>query len=187
VSRLPPVDSRAGPLVAERGWSWQPSRSRTSSSPDRSGGPKAPNAAASRGSSSLLRASDPRIAGQLLDLSPWRPVSGLPPVRRDLSLVVDAPIEAETLGDRVRSALGNRSDDLESVTLLQVTSYEQLPPQARDKLGLGVDQVNALVRIVLRPLDRTLTDDDANRLRDDIYRALHQGPVLELIHGQRRC
>jgi phenylalanyl-tRNA synthetase alpha chain len=129
----------------------------------------------------LLRASDPRIASQLLDLSPWRPVSGLPPVRRDLSLVVDAPIEAETLGDRVRAALGSRSDDLESVTVLQVTLYEQLPPQARDRLRLGVDQVNALVRIVLRPLDRTLTDDDANRLRDDVYRALHQGPVLELI------
>jgi phenylalanyl-tRNA synthetase alpha chain len=133
----------------------------------------------------LLRASDPRIASQLLDLSPWRPVSGLPPVRRDLSLVVDAPIEAETLGDRVRAALGNRSDDVESVTLLQVTPYEQLPPQARDRLGLGVDQVNALVRIVLRPLDRTLTDDEANRLRDDVYRALHQGPVPELINGQR--
>ena len=135
----------------------------------------------------LLRASDPRIASQLLDLSPWRPVSGLPPVRRDLSLVVDAPIEAETLGDRVRTALGNRSDDLESVTLLQVTPYQQLPPQARDRLGLGVDQVNALVRIVLRPLDRTLTDHDANRLRDDVYRALHQGPVPELINSQRRC
>ena len=132
----------------------------------------------------LLRGSDPRIAGQLLDLSPWRPVSGLPPVRRDLSLVVDAPIEAETLGDRVRAALGTRSDDLESVTLLHVTPYEQLPPQARNRLRLGVDQVNALVRIVLRPLDRTLTDDDANRLRDDIYRALHQGQVPELIHGQ---
>jgi phenylalanyl-tRNA synthetase alpha chain len=133
----------------------------------------------------LLRASDPRIASQLLDLSPWRPVSGLPTIRRDLSLVIDAPIEAETLGDRVRAALGRRSDDLQSVTLLQVTPYEQLPTQARVRLGLGVDQVNALVRIVLRPLDRTLTDDDANRLRDDIYRALHQGPVPELIHGQR--
>jgi phenylalanyl-tRNA synthetase alpha chain len=129
----------------------------------------------------LLRASDPRIASQLLDLSPWRRVSGLPPVRRDLSLVVDAPIEAETLGDRVRAALGSRSDDLESVTLQQVTPYDQVPPQARDRLGLRVDQVNALVRIVLRPLDRTLTDDKANRLRDEVYRALHQGPVLELI------
>ena len=48
----------------------------------------------------LLRASDPRIASQhLLDLSPWRPVSAYSPVRRDLSLVVDAPIEAEALGD----------------------------------------------------------------------------------------
>ena len=33
----------------------------------------------------LLRATEPRIAGQMLDPSPYRPVSSMPPVRRDLS------------------------------------------------------------------------------------------------------
>jgi phenylalanyl-tRNA synthetase beta subunit len=37
----------------------------------------------------LLRSTEPRIAAQLFDLSPWRPVSCQPPVRRDLSIVVD--------------------------------------------------------------------------------------------------
>ena len=33
----------------------------------------------------LLRSADPRVADQLLDLEPYRPVSSMPPARRDLS------------------------------------------------------------------------------------------------------
>ena len=130
----------------------------------------------------VLRASHPQIAIQLLDLKPWRPVSTLPPVRRDLSLVLAADADIETLGDRVRSALGGRADDLESVNLLARTGYADLPESARQRLGIGPDQTNSLVRIVLRPLDRTLTDSEANGLRDDVYLALHQGPVTEIIN-----
>jgi phenylalanyl-tRNA synthetase alpha chain len=43
--------------------------------------------------------------------------------------------------------------------------------------------VNVLVRLVLQPLDRTLTDAEANALRDRVYLALHQGGVQELIAG----
>ncbi len=128
----------------------------------------------------LLRATEPRAAAQLLDLTPWRPVSALPPVRRDLSLVLAADADVETLGDRVRSALGDRADDLEAVDLLARTGYADLPEAARHRLGLRADQVNALVRIVLRPLSRTLTDAQANALRDEVYLALHEGPVAEL-------
>ena len=38
----------------------------------------------------LLRSADPRIAGQMLDLAAYRPVSSMPPVTRDLSVAVDA-------------------------------------------------------------------------------------------------
>ncbi len=34
---------------------------------------------------------------------------------------------------------------------------------------------NLLVRVVLRHLERSLTDDEANALRDRIYAAVHQG------------
>ncbi len=37
----------------------------------------------------LLRSSDPRISRQLLDLEPYRAVSSMPPVRRDLSLALE--------------------------------------------------------------------------------------------------
>jgi phenylalanyl-tRNA synthetase alpha chain len=127
----------------------------------------------------LLRATDPRIAEQMLDLSPWRQVSMLPPVRRDLSVVTAAGTDDEVLGDRVRSALGADADLLESLTVLARTPHERLPAPARDRLGTVPGQDNVLLRMVLRPLDRTLTDARANAVRDRVYAALHEGPYQE--------
>ena len=114
----------------------------------------------------VLRSTEPRIADQLLDLRPWRPVSSQPPVRRDLSIVTDAPVDAELLGDAVRAALGPAVEDLEAVTVLSSTGWADLPETAHRRLGLRQDQVNVLLRLVLRPLSRTLTDQRANELRD---------------------
>ena len=131
----------------------------------------------------LLRSTDPRVAGQLLDLLPYKEVSSMPPVRRDLSVVVDAAADVsdEVLGDKVRAALGPDADAAESLEVLGETSYDDLPTSARDRLQMTPGQRNLLVRLVLRPVDRTLTDAEANVLRDKVYRALHEGPVLELI------
>lgn len=126
----------------------------------------------------LLRSTDPRVAGQLLDLQPYRPVSDLPAVRRDLSVAVDAGDDAEDLGDRVRDALGDDADAIEAVEVLSATAHDDLPEPARARLGLGPTQKNLLVRLVLRPFDRTLTDAEANELRDRVYAALHQGAVM---------
>ena len=130
----------------------------------------------------LLRATDQRVAGQLLDLATYRPVSQRPPVRRDLSLVVgpDTDATAEALGDRVRLALGPAADAAENVEVLADTGHDALPPAARARLRLEPGQRNVLVRLVLRPVDRTLTDAEANVLRDRVYLALHEGPVAEL-------
>jgi phenylalanyl-tRNA synthetase alpha chain len=125
----------------------------------------------------LLRAGDPRIAGQMRDLERWRPVSAMPPVRRDLSIAVDAGELAEDLGDRVRAALGSRAGAVESVEVRSETRYEELPEAARARLGIAPGQVNMLVRVVLRDLERTLTHEEANKLRDAIYAALHRGAV----------
>jgi len=133
----------------------------------------------------LLRAIEPRIADQLLDLEPWRPVSRLPPIRRDLSIVAEAGVDAESLGDAVRTSLGSRADALESVELVAVTGWAALPPTARHRLGLRPDQVNALVRLTLRPVTATMTDATANVLRDEVYRAIHVGPVQELADPAR--
>ncbi len=128
-----------------------------------------------------LRAQDPRIAGQMLTLDPWRHVSPLPATRRDISVVLDEEEDEETLGDRIRVALGGDTDVVESLEVLGRTTHEDLPEAARSRLGTQVGQVNLLVRIVLRPIDRTLTSEEANAIRNTIYRAVHEGPVLELI------
>ena len=134
-----------------------------------------------------LRSTDPRIQTQMSDLSRWRLVSTLPAVRRDISVVITADQDDETIGDRIRDSLADRIDDIETVTVVARTPHDVLPVAARDRLGTQPGQVNALVRIVIRPLSRTLTDEEANQLRDQIYLAVHEGPVLELITPRTRC
>ena len=85
----------------------------------------------------LLRSADPRIAGQLADLAPWRPVSAMPPVRRDLSVAVAADDTAEDQGDRVRDALGPDATAVEEVTVLAETPQGRLPSQAVTRLGIA--------------------------------------------------
>ena len=111
------------------------------------------------------------------DLGLYRPVSNRPAIARDLSIAVDDTDAAEELGDRVRAALGDRADAVEAVEILSETPGAELPTVARERLGLRPGQKNVLVRVVLRHPDRTLTRDEANTLRDDVYDALHRGTV----------
>jgi phenylalanyl-tRNA synthetase alpha chain len=127
----------------------------------------------------LLRSADPRIASQMLDLEPYRPVSSMPAVRRDLSLVLADEDTPEELGDAVRAALGERAELVESVEVRSETPYRELPAAAVARLGIAPGQKNVLLRVVLRALDRTLTHEECNVLRDDIYAALHRGSSWE--------
>jgi phenylalanyl-tRNA synthetase alpha chain len=127
----------------------------------------------------LLRSADPRIASQMLDLEPYRPVSSMPAVRRDLSLVLGEEDTPEELGDAVRAALGKRAELVESVEVRSETPYQALPAAAVARLGIAPGQKNVLLRVVLRALERTLTHEECNVLRDDIYAALHRGASWE--------
>jgi len=123
----------------------------------------------------LLRSADPRIAGQMQDLTAYQPVSSMPPVTRDLSVAVDPGEDEETLGDRVRDALGPDASCVEAVSVLSATPCDRLPAAAARRLGARPGQQNLLVRVVLRDLEQTLTDQAANALRDRVYAAVHQG------------
>lgn len=127
----------------------------------------------------LLRSTDPRVARQMLDLLPYRPASAQPAIRRDLSVAVASVEDEETLGGRVRDALGGDASCVEEVAVLATTAYEDLPEGAIRRLGARPGQKNVLVRVVLRDLDTTLTDERANALRDRIYDALHEGEAHE--------
>ena len=127
----------------------------------------------------LIRSTDARISAQMCDLTPYRPVSSMPAVQRDLSIVVARDVDAEQLGDGVRAALGDRSDLVESIAVQSETPYDALPASAVSRLGMAPDQKNVLLRVVLRALDRTLTHEECNVLRDEIYAALHRGARAE--------
>ena len=85
----------------------------------------------------LLRSADPRVAGQMHDLAVYRPVSSMPPVTRDLSVAVDADEDEETLGDRVREALGADAPGVEEVRVLAATPYDRLPGRPPAVWGPG--------------------------------------------------
>ena len=86
----------------------------------------------------LLRSADPRIAGQMHDLAAYQPVSSMPPVTRDLSVAVDADEDEETLGNRVREALGAAAPCVEEVRVLAATPYTRLPGPATAAWGPGL-------------------------------------------------
>jgi phenylalanyl-tRNA synthetase alpha chain len=124
----------------------------------------------------LLRSPDPRVSRQMLNLEPYRPVSSMPPTRRDLSIAVAEDLTAEELGDRVREAL--RADDLEAVeevAVMSETPATALPAAAVERIGLEPGQKNVLVRLVLRHPTNTLTAEEGNRIRNAVYAAVHEG------------
>jgi phenylalanyl-tRNA synthetase alpha chain len=122
-----------------------------------------------------LRSTDPRVAAQMLDLAPYRPVSLQAAMRRDLSIAVPAETTPEELGDRARHALGPRCSSVEAIEVLSETPYPDLSPVARERLGITAGQKNVLLRVVIRDLERTLSAAEANALRDTVYAALHAG------------
>jgi phenylalanyl-tRNA synthetase alpha chain len=123
----------------------------------------------------LIRSSDPRVLDQMNDLAPYKPVSSMPPVTRDLSIVLDDHINDDDIGDVVRESLGKNADIVEVVKTMSETAYAELPDQAKKRLGIQQGQKNILLRVILRDLVRTLTAEECNQYRDIIYAALHKG------------
>jgi phenylalanyl-tRNA synthetase alpha chain len=128
----------------------------------------------------LLRSDDPRVAAQMLTLDRYREVSSMPPANRDISVAVPEDIDAEGIGDLTREGLLPQIlESVEQVITIGETPRAALPPQAIERIGLQPGQKNVLLRLVLRHPTRTLTTDDANRIRDHVYAAIHQGTVSQ--------
>ena len=128
----------------------------------------------------LLRSEDPRVAGQMRDLEAYREVSAQPPARRDLSIACAPGLTGEDLGDRVRGALSvEQAEWVEEVGVAARAPAAELPPVARERIGIADDQENLLVRVVLRHPTRSLAKAEANALRDRIYAAMHEGSEWE--------
>lgn len=117
----------------------------------------------------LLRSTNEKVLCQMNDLEPYKEISSMPPVVRDISVVVDKSLDVELLGDMVKES-GVDTHLIEEVKILSETPYEELLDVVKQRLGIEVHEKNILVRIVLRSLERTLTNEECNTYRDIIYR-----------------
>jgi phenylalanyl-tRNA synthetase alpha chain len=122
-----------------------------------------------------LRSTNPLISSQIKNLEPYHEVSHQPAIIRDMSYCVPQDYAEEDIHEDIREALGTSMDILESILVLSVTNYKDLPQKIKDRLGCAPDQKNVLVRITLRHLSKTLTHKEANKLYNKIYSKVNYG------------
>jgi phenylalanyl-tRNA synthetase alpha chain len=122
-----------------------------------------------------LRSTNPDIAKQMIDLSPYDEVSHQPSIKRDMSYSVPKSYVEEDINEDIRSALGDNMNILESVEVLSETPAEQLPDNVRKRLGCNPTQKNILVRVTLRHLEKTITNKQANEIYNDVYGKINYG------------
>lgn len=122
----------------------------------------------------ILRSEDPRIKRQMTNLNPYHPISKYPPICQDLSVSVSWNTNEEDICEIIKDSLGNNANAIEEIIIVSETPYERLPQKAIERLGIKPDQKNMLIRVVLRSHERSLTHEEANNMRDKIYRAVDQ-------------
>jgi len=105
----------------------------------------------------ILWSDDPRITSQFKDInSTYKEVSKYPPVVRDISFIVDSSMNLNSYFEIVRDCAGNLIEECK-----QTDKYEN-----EKKFGKG--KVSYTWRIVYRSPERTLTNEEVNKIHDEI-------------------
>ncbi len=91
----------------------------------------------------------------------YRPLSRFPAVRRDLAVVVDEAVPAQALLDTVTDCIGELLIDLVLFDVYRGT-------------GLGEKEKSLALGLVLQHPERTLTDDEVDRLIEQVLETLRQ-------------
>lgn len=123
----------------------------------------------------LLRDPNERVQAQLHDLLPWKAVSRLPSISRDISLAVTPGLSEEVLTEKMLLAAGDNAAWIEEMHIKGRWAMADLPVQAIERLGLLPGQENVLLRVVLRDCSRSITTSEGNALYERIQSALHEG------------
>lgn len=123
----------------------------------------------------ILRDNDPRIQKQMMNLSPFKSVSRLPFIKRDLSIAVAEHKILEDVTESIMEILNEKNQAVEEVALVSETRFCDLPPVAQIKLGMSPGQKNMLLRITFRHVSKTLTSEEANQYYIDIYDKINEG------------
>jgi phenylalanyl-tRNA synthetase alpha chain len=100
---------------------------------------------------------DPRITGQFKDIdSKYKEVSKYPAISRDISFIINKDINLNHYYEIVRDFAENL---IEEVKLID--SYE-------DEKKFGPDKKSYTFRIVYRSPERTLNNEEANKIQEEI-------------------
>ena len=121
----------------------------------------------------VLLSQDERIKKQLSDLNKYKEISNQPSIKRDLSIAVEKEVCLEDITEKIVSL--KIKDKIESISLVNETSYDSLPKVAIDRLGILSNQKNMLIRIIIRDIAHTLSSEEANRIYEEIYQVIHEG------------
>lgn len=98
-----------------------------------------------------------------------KPLSSFPFVSRDLNLVVDETVDWRSLATTLRHAAG---------TLLESLDYKET---YRDPAKDGAGKKRLLVSVILRSSERTLTNEEADRVRQEIVAAAAKAHGAKLL------
>ena len=105
----------------------------------------------------ILWSEDPRITLQFKDInSKYKEVSKYPEILRDISFIIDKNINLNNYFEIVRDCAGNLIEEVK-----QIDEYE-----SAEKFGAG--KKSYTFRIIYRSHERTLTNDEVNKIHDEI-------------------
>jgi phenylalanyl-tRNA synthetase alpha chain len=121
----------------------------------------------------VLRSSNERITKQMSNLDEYREVSLQPSIKRDISIVTLENNDIEQIGDIIRGI--NGSEVIEEVIIKNEWDYSELPEKVVNKLGMKIGTKNVLLSITIRPIDRTMTNEEANHIYNEVYKKLDVG------------
>lgn len=124
----------------------------------------------------VINSSNPSITKQMLDLKKYKEVSTQPAIKRDLSLAVEKELLIEELTEKILKNISiDMQQKIESISLINETSYQELPQVAIERLGINENQKNMLIRIILRDVANSLTHEEGNDIYTHIYEKTHEG------------
>lgn len=127
----------------------------------------------------LLRDKNKKIISQMYDLNVYQEISKMPANKKDISIAVNTEIKEEEIGDIINEKCSDYLDYIEEIKVLSETNYDDLPQVAIDRMGMNKNHKNILLRIVLRHLSKTITTEEAKKIRNVIYNCLHEGKSKE--------
>jgi phenylalanyl-tRNA synthetase alpha chain len=105
----------------------------------------------------IMWSEDPRITSQFKDInSKFTEVSKYPEILRDISFIIDKNINLNNYFEIVRDCAGNLIEEVK-----QIDEYE-----SAEKFGVG--KKSYTFRIIYRSHERTLTNDEVNKIHDEI-------------------